>query len=493
MHSYRSLLRQTGVFVVLSTAAAAGTTTRVSVRSSGAEADKASSSASMSADGRYVAFASDAKDLVLGDTNDLPDVFVHDMQTGSTIRVSIGSAGEQGDGDSGAPRISADGRYVVFQSTATNLVPSDGNAASDVFVRDLQANTITRVSVDSSGAEANGGSFAPAISSDGRFVAFQSDATNLVEGDTNAATDVFVRDLVAGTTVRVSVSSSAGEGDGPSTTPSISGDGRFVAFQSLATDLVPGDTNQASDVFVYDRQQARIHQVSLNSLGLEGDAASVEPSISADGRWAAFVSSATNLVHGDLNGHDDVFVRDLQAGETTRASLSSSGAEGDGDSAWPAISADGRFVAFESLAANLVPEDGNDAKDVFLRDRWTAATSRVSVDSSGTEANGDSYGAAIPADAREIAFTSAASNLVAGDSNDCTDVFLNDRGPDSAFVAFCFGDGSAARCPCGNLGAAGHGCENSSTTGPRSWPRPARRASPPTPCSSPRRARSRRR
>jgi Tol biopolymer transport system component len=344
-------------------------TTRVSVSSAGAEGNNNSGSTSISADGRYVAFDSGASNLVPGDTNGRSDVFVHDRQTAATTRVSVSSAAAQGNDHSYAPSISADGRYVAFYSHATNLVPGDTNATHDVFVHDRQTAATTRVSVSSAGAQANGGSDKPSISADGRYVAFESQASNLVAGDTNATEDVFVHDRQTGTTTRVSVSSAGAQGDGHSNAPSISADGRYVAFHSGATNLVPTDTNNWYDVFVHDRQSGTTTRVSVSSAGGQGNGTSRWASISADGRYVAFNSSASNLVPGDTNDAYDVFVHDRQMGSTTRVSVSSAGAEGNGESEVPSISADGRYVGFESTAANLVPGDTNGYYDVFVHDR----------------------------------------------------------------------------------------------------------------------------
>ncbi len=223
-----------------------------------------------------------------------------------------------------------------------------------------------RVSADSSGVDGNGGSYEPSISGDGRFVAFWSPATNLVPGDTNSKEDVFVHDRQSGTTTRVSVDSLGVQGNGASLFPSISGDGRFVAFQSRATNLVPGDTNGWSDVFVHDRQTGTTTRVSVDSSGVQGNLDSSFPSISGDGRFVAFYSFANNLVSGDTNGRADVLVHDRQSGTTTRVSIDSSGIQGKSLSEHPSISGDGRFVAFESAATNLVPGDTNAKRDVFV-------------------------------------------------------------------------------------------------------------------------------
>jgi len=305
--------------------------------------------------------------LVANDTNDAADVFVRDRQAGTTRRVSISSAGDQGNWDSEDPSISADGRYVAFESDANNLVANDTNGKTDIFVRDHLTRLTKRVSVSSGEGQANSHSFQPSISADGRHVAFMSKARDLVANDTNGALDVFVRDRREGTTRRVSISSGEGQADSGSSYPSISADGRYVAFQSSASDLIADDTNGSYDVFVRDRQQGETRRVSISSAGIEGNRSSFVPSISADGRYVAFHSAARNLVANDTNGKADVFVRDRQQGVTRRVSLTSSGSQADERSWLPSISADGRYVAFESDASNLVANDTNGRFDVFVR------------------------------------------------------------------------------------------------------------------------------
>jgi Tol biopolymer transport system component len=405
----------------------AGDTTRVSVDSAGAEANGFSLFASISTDGRYVAFESLASNLVPGDGNGVFDCFVHDRQTGLTTRVSVDSAGVEGNGPSFVPSISTDGRYVAFESLASNLVPGDGNGAFDCFVHDRQTGLTTRVSVSSAGAEGNGGSAGPSISASGRYVAFYSDASNLVPGDGNGWSDCFVHDRRTGRTMRVSVDSAGAEGIFASLAPSISADGRYVAFESGAPNLVPGDGNGVEDCFVHDWSTGLTTRVSVDSAGGEGNFESFEPSMSADGRFVAFSSLATNLVPGDGNDFSDCFVHDLQSGLTTRVSVDSSGAEANNSGAGPSISANGRYVAFFSEASNLVPGDGNAASDCFVHDGQTGLTTRVSVDSAGGEGNGFSNRPAISANGRAVAFESDASNLVPGDGNGTDDCFVHDR------------------------------------------------------------------
>jgi Tol biopolymer transport system component len=424
---------------------------------------------SISADGRYVAFWSYATNLVPGNTNAYSDIFVRNRQTGTTERVSIDSAGVEGNNASLSPSISADGRYVAFQSYATNLVPGDTNGYPDIFVRDRQSGLTSLVSIDSAGAQGNGGSYSPSLSADGRFVAFWSEASNLVPVDANGTRDIFVRDRQSGRTSLVSVDSTGAQANGESLSPSISADGRFVAFESRATNLVPGDSNASRDVFVRDRQGGVTTRVSVDSAGAEVVYDSTGPSISADGRYVAFQSDATNLVPGDTNGYPDIFVRDRQVARTIRVSVDSAGAQGNGPSGLsPAvsISADGRHVLFASAATNLVPGDTNATADVFVHDLRSGQTRRVSVDTGGMEGNSYSYPGTISSDGRWATFGSPATNFVPGDTNGYPDVFVRD-GDATSFTSFCDpGLSGVIPCPCSNPPAGpDRGCDNSSATG----------------------------
>jgi hypothetical protein len=455
--------------VILEGASWAQVTERVSVASDGTQGNAACASAgiAVSADGRFVAFASFANNVVPGDTNGFADIFVRDRQSGTTERASVGSTGTQPNGDCSYPSISSDGRYVAFHSSASNLVAGDTNNASDIFVRDRQTGTTELASVDSNGVQGNGDSLYPSISNDGRYVSFQSSASNLVTGDTNTAVDVFVRDRQNGTTERVSVDSSGGQANASSYAPSMSGDGRYVAFYSLASSLVSMDTNLSSDVFVRDRQSGTTALVSVNSSGMQANGNSYYPSISGDGRFVAFWSLASNLVAGDTNNLADVFVRDSQSGTTERVSVDTTGLQGNGGSYYPAISSDGRYVAFWSSASTLAAGDTNGVADVFLRDRQSGSTERDSVNSAGAQGNDDSYSPSISADGRDVAFYSVATNLVPGDTNGVGDVFVRDRLGGAAFTSLCSpGLAGVIACACSNPpAAAGQGCDNSAGTG----------------------------
>jgi len=410
--------------------AAAQSTERVSLNSAGAQGGAGSSVPSISRDGRYVAFQSYASNLAPGDTNGCLDVFVHDRLTGITSRVSVNSLGGQGNGDSFNPAIAADGSCVAFHSLAANLVPGDGNGRADVFVHDLSTAQTTRVSLNSNGIEGNEASTRACISADGLIVGFLSLADNLVPGDTNSCADVFAHDRSSGITKRHSVSSAGSQGTEFSTPPSISGDGRVLVFASLAHNLVPNDNNRGQDVFAHDRQTGTTTRVSVTASGAEGNfpSGSWGQSLSADGRYVAFVSSATNFVANDTNQHDDVFLHDRQTGGISRISVSSTGAEGNDASRWPDLSDDGMLVAFTSVSDDLVSQESNGVDDVFVHDRGTGQTRRVSKDDADVQGNGVSLALpAISADGQVVAFASQADNLVPGDTNGVADVFVHDR------------------------------------------------------------------
>lgn len=426
-----------------SSPAGAQQTERVSVDSNGVQGNRDCTLSSISADGRLVAFESLASTLVFGDTNLAADVFVHDRQTGRTIRVSVDSAGVQAEFGGHSPCISPDGRFVAFLSASTNLVVGDANGAVDVFVHDCVTGETTRASVDSAGVEGNRiCAGAPSISTDGDLVAFSSYATNLVPGDTNGSYDIFVHDRQTGQTSRVSVASAGGQGNSSSYLPAISADGQTIAFQSYASNLAINDTNGVSDIFSHDRRTGVTTRVSVNSAGVQGNDASSHASISADGKLVAFGSRAANLVPGDTNGCVDAFVRDLNQGLTIRASQDPAGAQSNGPIQRPVLSADGRSIAFAGLASNLVPGDTNQEADVFVKDLQSGEVRRVSVDSAGVQSNKESALPSLSSDGRLVAFSSAGPRLVSYDTNDANDVFVHDldfTGPRLTLAGACPG------------------------------------------------------
>ena len=398
---------------------------RVSVASDGRQANGDSEAPSISSNGRIVAFISDATNLVSGDTNGAQDVFVHDLDTGTTERVSVATAGTQGNDDCFSLSLSADGRFVAFGSYASNLVANDTNTVIDVFVHDRNTATTERVSIASDGTEANDESFSPAISSDGRFVAFQSDATNLVLNDTNNKSDIFVHDRLTGSTERVSVNSDGKQANGDSIAPAISDDGFFVAFASEATNLVAGDTNNRADIFFNEWQKGTTKRiVAPAEFNTAGGIIIVAPAISPDAGFLGFPSSADDLVPGDTNNSFDTFLVDTDTRDAERLSVSSGGVQGNWDSSGPVVSSNNRYAAFSSIATNLVGQDNNGSEDVFVRDRDEGKTRRVSIAFDGAEGDDDSFSAVISGNGRYIAFTSFAENLVKNDTNGVLDIFV---------------------------------------------------------------------
>ena len=382
-----------------------------------------SSEPEISANARFIVFQSDADNLVAVDTNNEQDIFVYDQITDTTSNISLSSAGTQGNDVSENPDISGDGNFIVFASLASNLDASDTNLSKDIFIHDQSGATTTKISRANDSSEADDDSSNPAVSADGRYVVFESAATNLVGGDNNGNTDIFLYDSNSGLINLITAN-----GDGSSTTPDISADSRYVAFESSATNLVTGllDDNGANDIFVYEIATGITTLVSTDSISNLADNDSFRPAISADGRYIAFDSLASNLVSTDTNSFSDVFVHDRLLNETTRISVDSFSTEANGSSINAAISANGDFVSFESTADDLVPSDSNNATDIFVRNRLVSTTERMSVVSfSGNEADQDSTKPGINFNGRDIAFASSATDLVSNDSNNKEDVFLS--------------------------------------------------------------------
>ncbi|HUS85549.1 MAG TPA: hypothetical protein VMX56_10415, partial [Anaerolineales bacterium] len=400
-------------------------TERVSISSAGLEGDQVSRTPSISADSQIIVFASEATSLVVGDTNDVQDIFLHDWLAGTTERVSLSGQGQEANGASAWPEISADGRTVVFASTATNLVDGDTYDVEDVFVVDLQLNTIERVSHPASGGQANAPSSQPVISGDGRFVAFVSAATNLAADATTGLEEIYLFDRADGSLLWVSAPLVGSVNDGVSGEPAISADGNWVAFSSSSTQLVSDDTLGRRDIFLWNRASRALQRVSVTQAGDEALNSSYAPALNADGRYIVFRSHAANLVAGDTNNMADIFLRDRLDGALQRVNLTTTGEQAlYGASDEPAISADGRFIAFRSNATNLVADDLNSSPDIFVRD-LQGTTTRASVDSYTIESNGSSYSPVISADGAAIAFYSEANNLdlVSDDANGIGDVF----------------------------------------------------------------------
>ncbi|HYY45188.1 MAG TPA: hypothetical protein VE975_08395 [Actinomycetota bacterium] len=396
-----------GLLVVSASPASAGTpsTERVSVGLASADTDGDSMSASVSADGTRAAFYSSATNLVRGDTNGFEDVFVRDVTTGQTSRISIAWNGKQANGTSSSPVISANGKYVAFSSQATNLVRNDTNGKWDVLVANLSTGRISRISKSSSGTQGNDHSYVGGISGNGMRIAFLSGARNLVKGDTNRRRDVFVRYRGLGVTRRVSLSSTGAQANGVSFEARISADGSTVAFVSQATNLVTGDTNKVLDVFVRDLAAHKTERVTVSSDGSQSDfdkpgtSSFYQLDISGDGTRVVFASYATNLVPNDTNWARDVFLRDRAAGNTVRVSVPYDGVEEAEDSESPVISQDGRFVA----------SDGTEAQ----QPDWPPTNL------------GLNFYPDISANGETVLFCSYANNLAEGDANHWSDVYLH--------------------------------------------------------------------
>lgn len=387
---------------------------------------------SLSATGRFVAFESIASNLgPLVGTGRTPNIYTLDGFTGKIVLVSTGMGGPANDAST-TPSISGDGATVAFVSRASNLVAGDSNQKADIFAR-TAGGPIVLVSRGAAGQPSDGNAYQPAISADGRYVAFASIADNLVFGDDNAASDVFVADLKTGTIRRASVSGRGGQGNGPSSNPSISADGRFVSFTSAASNLVRRDRNRVQDVFVHDMLTGSTRLASVSSAGRQQNAAVSPPfvqvsGLSGDGRFVVFDSDANNLVARDRNDHTDVFRHDMLTGRTQLVSRSARGGQGSNDSFAPAVSADGNFVIFESYAENLA-EPWAPGPNVYVRDIAHGGTLIADVAAGGGPRDAELdpqllQQAAIAGSGNVVAFESGADNLVPGDANGANDVFL---------------------------------------------------------------------
>jgi Ca2+-binding RTX toxin-like protein len=388
----------------------------------------------LSNNGRYAVFESYANNLVVGDTNGVEDVFLKDLQTGAVQRISTSTDGQEGNDGSYWANISEDGRYVLFQSNASNLVVGDTNGVTDLFLKDMQTGTLQRISTAADGAESNDSVSDASISADCRYIVFSSWASNLVANDTNNSCDVFIKDLQTGEIQRISTSTAGGQGDGDSARknpPIFSQDGRYVIFSSDAGNLVAGDTNGMTDVYRKDLQTGNIQLVSASASGVIGDADSgshYSVSASADGRFIAFESEATNLVPGGANidpwGSQmvDLYLKDMQTGAIRCVSTDENGVRGNGWSEAPALSADGRYLVFKSDATNLMPYDINRNCDMYIKDLQTGVVQSLSVNSKSMQGSGALGIPTITVDGHSIVFESAAA-LTSGDLNTVSDVF----------------------------------------------------------------------
>ncbi|WP_455200623.1 TolB family protein [Kaarinaea lacus] len=316
----------------------------------------------------------------------IPDI------VGETSRISVDSTEQEANGNSINGSISADGRYVVFDSIATNLTSNDTNSTWDIFLRDrLNQNTI-KLTASPTGDESDGASIDPVISDNGAVVIFSSSATNLVDDDSNQVADIFRFDMISASLDRISINQDSEEGNNDSDAPDVSADGRYIVFESNATNLVSDmDSNNSTDIFLFDSITGEMERISINSEGEEGNGISRNPSVSDDGRYVVFDSLSDNLVNDDNNNASDIFLRDRLLGETHRINIGNNNDETNGDSETPVISGNGTVVAFRSIASNLVDNDNNNVHDIFVRDLNGNVTARISVNSSGAEGNASTF------------------------------------------------------------------------------------------------------
>ncbi|GAA1558498.1 S8 family serine peptidase [Kribbella lupini] len=401
-------------------------TERPSVSADGAQGNSDIWWPELNADGSVVAYATASSNLVANDTNNDLDIFVTDRRTGAVERVSVSSTGEQGNSFSLSPTLSTDGRYVGFNSGASNLVAGDTNGQTDTFVHDRVTGTTRLLSVTPSGAPGNGLSGPPSFSADGNVVTFNSDASDLVAGDTNEQTDVFVRDLRTGVTERVSVAPDGTGGNGGSREQSISADARYVAFVSDASNLAGDDVEFQRDLFVRDRQAGTTRLIAVP--GLDGEYSS--PLISADGTKVVFENRSAP------SWANHIYVYDLRTGVAERATTADTGAEGNDWSFAASPSADGSKVAFYSDATNLVAGDTNGKPDIFVRDLAAKTTTLVSGGPLGVQGDGRSELPHLSGNGRYVSFQSTSTNLVGDDTNHRSDVFVHDlaAGPEAQWA-----------------------------------------------------------
>ncbi len=433
------------LMTLLSALSPGQTTDRVSLDENGQEAQGSSVNAQISNDGRHVVFQSSAM-LTVG-SSVFTNVFVRDRNTGRTVILDTGPGGAPSNAASLNPRMSSDGRFVVFFSAASNLVAGDLNVTEDVFLydRDVDDNgvfdegngAVELISLAYDGSQSDAPSDLPVVSDDGRWVVFWSAATNLVANDVNSVPDLFVRDRVLQMTSRLSVSSAGAEANGSSTKPALSASGRFLAFATHADNLVGGDTNGVEDVVLLDRDpdingvfdegNSVYVMVSNGDGGVPADGASGAPDVSDDGTLVVFDSVATNLVAGGTSGRQQVYLRDLNLGSTFLLSRNGT-TEGNDRSEFAAISGGGAYAVFQSRASNLVSGDNNNWDDVFLVNLGAGSLKRYSVNGAGGESSSYSHRPAIAEIGPQVAFNSPSSDLVPHDTNNSLDVFVHGVG-----------------------------------------------------------------
>ncbi|MEM8677474.1 MAG: hypothetical protein AAGF83_26985, partial [Cyanobacteria bacterium P01_G01_bin.67] len=339
-------------------------------------------------------------------------------QTNSIERISVASDGTQANGQSGSSAISDDGKFILLESNATNLVPKDTNGQTDIFIYDRDSKAIELISVALDDSPANGSSSVGSISGNQRYVTFSSAASNLVANDKNNQRDIFIHDRLNQTTNLVSVASDGTQANDLSFSSMVSDSGRYVVFESAANNLVPGDTNNINDIFVRDRINKTTTRINLAPNGTQADGSVHLNDISDDAQYIVFSSTASNLGgNSTIDDHNDIFVYDLTANSIQQISTASNGGSANSDSFFGSISGNGRYIAYQSSASNIVSNDTNNASDIFVYDLIESTTERVSLTDSDAQANGASRNASISDDGNIVAFLSDADNLVSDDTN----------------------------------------------------------------------------
>ncbi|GHD90576.1 PD40 domain-containing protein [Streptomyces naganishii] len=409
-----------------------GETVLISVGMGGEPADGPSERASISADGRLVVFTSHADNLVPGDRNGCTDVFLRDVARGRTVRVDRGYDGRESNGCTGIdPVISADGHYAVYSADSTDLVRGVRDGRSHIYRTDLRTGETALVSAAGDGTPGNGDSMRPTLSADGRYVAFATAADNLVTGGKPSGTwDTVVRDMVTGTVVRTSAASDGTPGNAASDGTQISADGRYVTFFSNATDLVEGDTNKKVDEFLHDTATGRTTRLSVTAAGVQSDQITIGGTLSDDNRYVVLNSHATNLTPDSPDTtQDHAYLQDLTTGALRLIDKGADGVPAPGGTFWASITGDGRHIPMSSSGPNLVDGDTNGVRDIFVADLPGGALRRVSVGSDGQQADAASYFPDADQHAQAVVFTSYATNLVPGDTNGQPDIFLHREKP----------------------------------------------------------------
>jgi len=407
--------------LVAGAASAQETTLRRITPADGSEPNGIAGSPSISANGDVVVFESTATNLVANDSNNISDIFAWYRRTGEIQRVSVASDGTQSNGSyNRKPKVSANGRFVVFESSATNLDPAATIGAQRIYLRDLQAGATEVVSISSTGTISTGSN--PVVSSDGRYVAFHS-SNALVPNDSNGTEDVYIRDRESETTECASVHTDGIIGNSHSVSADISRDGRYVAFASYATNLVAGDSGIGVDIFERDRQLGTTTRVTFGADGFEANSHSEAPKYSGDGNVLAFNSFATNLLSGVTTTQQEVFLWTRATGNVINP-IRELGLDPSQDMYFQSLSYTGRWVLCFSRASNVVSPDANASHDVYLIDRGTATVTRISNSTDGVIGDGDSLSAAISDYALDVVFMTEATNLVAGDSNGMEDILI---------------------------------------------------------------------